>query len=801
MRVACRKGRKINQPGEEAMKTLSRLGRISLIGLAGAAAALPAAAWADVDDRDAPARPDEASSREGEIVVTAQRREEKSVDVPITIASLGADQLATANVNALSDTAKLTPGLRFDTQGPAMQPTIRGVGTAITTSGGGPNVAIYVDGYFQPNTYTSDLQLMRLESIQVLKGPQGTLFGRNTTGGAILVTSADPSTEPSAEFRTTYGRFNALTLQGYGTFGVGDNIAFDIEGLYRRGDGYFTDVLANDDQIGGYENWSVRVGLKLWLSDNITALLRYIHTETDDPTTQLVNSYVDKSGDAGFLNQVSPAGRALYGLTTSQGKALSFFFAPPGTFATAPGEIALSSPAGFRSKIDTVQLTLKADLGFADLTSYSQYRHDSSPWFADLDATALPIFGINVPVVDKTWSQEILLTSKPGSRLQWTAGANFFYFRDTWMTRASFGGAPFAPLGGSSTTTKSYAAFLDATYEVAEDFFVTAGARYSHDIVTDAYFRATPFTRSYIGPNGETIPFNGAPGTIIPVGDLKNDSITPRLVLRYKPSEETSIYASYTRGYKAGILNVGGASQQPIRPEKINAFEAGFKYDGGRLSFDFAGFCYDYKNLQVSSYQSGQAQIRNAASSEIYGLEAQFRYRVSDSFSVYGGASWTHARYKSFPNAPFYSYCDPVAPATPALACVPPALGGAGPGGIVQSSIDASGFHMQRSPEFTGNLGASYDLEVADGELTLSGNLYYTSSFYFDPEQQFRQNAHALLSLRAQWVDPSERFTIAVFGDNVTDKRYLSQVLFTTVGIGSVWSSPATYGVSVGAKF
>ncbi len=155
-----------------------------------------------------------------EIVVTAQRREEKSVDVPITVTTLGNEQLATANVNALSDTAKLTPGLRFDTQGPGMQPTIRGVGTAITTSGAGPNVAIYVDGFFQPNAYAADLQLMKVKNIQVLKGPQGTLFGRNTTGGAILVTSADPSTETSGELKAQYGRFNALTLQAYMTTGL-----------------------------------------------------------------------------------------------------------------------------------------------------------------------------------------------------------------------------------------------------------------------------------------------------------------------------------------------------------------------------------------------------------------------------------------------------------------------------------------------------------------------------------------------------------------------------------------------------
>lgn len=741
-------------------------------------------------------------NKDAEIIVTAQRRDERSVDVPITITTLDAEQLATANVNQLSDAVKLTPGLRFDSQGPAVQPTIRGVGTAVTTSGGGPNVGIYVDGFFQSNTYVSDFQLLKVKDIQVLKGPQGTLFGRNTTGGAILVTTADPSTETGGSAKASYGRFNALTIQGYVTTGLSDTVAIDLEALYRSGDGHFTDIVANENDIGRYKNWSVRAGLKADLSDSVSILLRYTHAKTDNPTTQLVNAYVDRSGDADFFKLVSPAGRAVYGgATSSQGRPLVYVFAPPTTYATLPGQVNLNRPQSFETKSDTVQATLEADLGFAEFTSYSQYRRDKSPYFGDLDATAIPIFNIFVGVDDETWSQEFLLTSKAGSQLQWTAGLNYFQVRDTWDVDASFGGAPFFDFGGSSTTTKSYAAFVDLTYELSSRLFATVGGRYSHDIVADSYFTANPFTASYTGPNGQQIPFTGTPGTRIPVDTLKNDSFTPRAVLRYQPSDTSSIYASFTRGYKAGILNVGGLSQQPVRPEKINAFEAGYKYDDRALSTSLAAFYYDYKNLQVSSFQSGAAQIRNAASSEIYGLEGQARYRASDTVTLYGGAAWTHARYKSFPNAPFYSYCDPAAGPASLLFCVPPAFGGLGAGALVQALTDASGFKMQRAPELTGNIGASYGLDVGGGKLTLSGNLYLTSSFYFDPEQQFKQNGYELLSLRAEWTDVSDRFSLAVFGENLTDKRYQSQVLFNTLGIGSVWAPPMTWGLSAGVKF
>ncbi|CAN7633917.1 TonB-dependent receptor [Phenylobacterium sp. LjRoot225] len=742
---------------------------------------------------------DEGASQVSEVIVTAQRRSEASRDVPITITTLNQSQLAVANANQLSDITKLTPSLRFDSAGTFVQPTIRGVGTAVSTSGGGPNVGIYVDGFFQSNSQVADFQLLKVRNIQVLKGPQGTLFGRNTTGGAILVTTADPDSDPAGELKASYARFNTVTLQGYGTTGVGDKVAVDIEGVYRKGDSFKTNIVNDDHHVGKFENWSIRTGAKVQFTDSVSGLLRYTHSETDDPTLQLSNAYLDRSGQAGFFSKVSAAGQAFYGKSSSAGVPLIYFYAPtiPGSYTIDPNKIASGDKLVFTNKSDTLQATIKADLGFADLTSYTQYREDRSDNNGDLDATALPFFFIDIDIDNKTLSQEFLLNSKAGTALQWTAGVNYFQNKDIWDIGAAFGAPPFLPFGGSGTTTKSYAAFVDATYQLSEKWYFTAGGRYSHDLVTEAYFRTNFTTTAYEGPDGNPVSTAGLPPeTVIPVKRLKNNSFTPRAVIRYKPNENSSLYASFTRGYKAGILNVGGLSQVPVEPEKINAYEVGYKYSDSSFSFDLASYYYDYKNLQVSSYQNGAAMITNAATSEIYGVEGQFRYRVTADFNVNGGAAWTHARYKSFRNAPYYSYCDPVAVAPSDMVC-----GAIGPGSLTQTTTDASGLKMQRSPSFTGNVGANYGLDLAGGRLTLSGNLYYSSSLFFDPSEQFKQKAYEILSLRAQWVDPSDRYTVAVFGDNVTNKRYQSQVLFNTLGIGSVWGSPATYGVELGAKF
>jgi iron complex outermembrane receptor protein len=737
-----------------------------------------------------------------EVVVSAQRRTERSVDVPITVTSINADEIATANVTQLSDTAKLTPGLRFDTQGPSMQPTIRGVGTAITTSGGGPNVGVYIDGFFQANAYALNNDLMRVQDIEVLKGPQGTLFGRNTTGGAILVTTADPSTTSSAEVKAGYANFVTPTLQAYATTGLTDNVAFDVEGFYRHSDSYFTNIYTGDDNAGRSQDWSVRTGLKVQFSDSLSLLLRYLHIQDNDPTTQLVNAYVDGSGGANFFSTVANP-LASYGRASSAGVALVNLNAPAGSFVTAPGQVDLNPPVSFTAKSDAIMATFKADIGFADLTSYTQYRRDRTPYYGDLDATAVPLFNILVDVWDETFSQEFLLNSKPGTALQWTAGIDYFSNIDNWTDIKAEGLVPaspaaFIPFGGSSTQTKSAAVFADATYElVPHTWFLTLGGRYSHDIVDNAYFRSdeyTPFT-GYTGPQGQNVPFSGPAETVIPVADLNHNSFTPRAVVRYKPTDSSSVYASYARGYKAGILNVGGYSQVPVEPETNDAYEVGYKFEGPKLAADLAGFFYHYKDLQVSSYQAGNAQITNAASARIYGVESALRYAVSSDLNLNLGATWIHARYTSFPNAPFYGYCDPAAVFPAATACT------SGKGSIVETTTNASGDHMQRSPDFSGNLGGSYRLPLATyGAFTVSGNLYYTSSFYFDPEQQFRQGGYALLSLRAQWADPSQRYTVAIFGDNLTDKRYQTQVLFNTIGIGSVWSSSTIYGVSLDVK-
>ncbi|MCX7283228.1 MAG: TonB-dependent receptor plug domain-containing protein, partial [Novosphingobium sp.] len=408
------------------MKTIASRTGTSLAAIALASLAAPAMAQ-DASQTG-------AEGNDNAIVVTAQRRAEKSVDVPITITTISSEQLADAGINALSDVARLSPALRFDSAAAFVQPTIRGVGTAVTTSGGGANVGIYVDGFYSPNPLAADFELMRLQSVQVLKGPQGTLFGRNTTGGAILLSTADPKEQGEAEITASYGRFNRQRYQAYMTGGLADGLAADVEGMFSKGNGFVRNVTTGSNRDGAYKNWSIRTGLKADVTDSVSVMLRYIHRDVNDPTLVTTSLYTDP----------------VFGPGSQM---------PSSRYTTNPNETATSGPSEALTNADAVQLTIKADLGFADLTSYSQYRNEKTNLVTDLDHTAVNIFLLNYDVDNETVSQEFLLTSHPGSALQWTAGLFYFRNEDIWST---YIGTPtpanrFARLrlGGSGTVTQT----------------------------------------------------------------------------------------------------------------------------------------------------------------------------------------------------------------------------------------------------------------------------------------------------------------------------------------------------------
>lgn len=705
-----------------------------------------------------------------EVTVTAQRRTERSLDVPITITALSAEQLGRGDVLKLGDIGKLTPGLRFDDLGANSQPTIRGVGTAVVVAGASNNVAIYTDGFYSPNMLMADTELLNVESIQVLKGPQGTLFGRNSTGGAILVTTSDPSSEEEFRVRASYGSYNAERYEIYGTGGGDDRLAVDLAAMYRKGDGYIENIYTGDDTVGAYENWMVRTGFKLDVSDKTSIILRHTQTRIDDPAPVMMGFY-EKDGVA---------------LASAPRIASEVFFQSVDV-ASEPYDVSYGFEPSYTATSKVTQLTIKSDLDFANFTSYTQYRSESGSHAYDFDTSTLPILHYTFTTTDEIWSQEFLLSSTNESKLQWTTG--LFYFSDETLyprNMASFYGSPFAISEGSGVKASSVAVFGDITYAIMDNLFWTIGARYSKDKSTDAYL--------YLDP-----PYRTA-RTKIPLDDLDDSNITPRTALRFEPNDHSSIYISYSEGIKSSIINVAAGSSVDTQPdlevdaEEIKAYEIGYKYSQGSLMFEVATFYYDYEGLQVASYEGSDSLINNAAKSSIYGLEGSTRYAFSEKLEASFGFAYLDAEYDDFEASQVYEQC---------LNSDAFVDGGCDYTYLwyLPTSTDASGLDMQRSPEVTANLGVNYRTPLFAGLLNLSGSVYHTSSFYFDSSERFKQDPYDLISARAEWTDPSETYTVAIYGDNLSDEEYYSQVLPQRFGPMVTWAAPRTFGVSVAASF
>lgn len=723
-------------PAREITRAL--LASAALLGLL---TSLPTAAQTETSDQ----------SQLETIIVTAQRRAERLQDVPITVTNLSSEQLTQANVVSTSDIAKLTPGLRYDTEGPFVEPTIRGIGTQLIGQTVGSNVGTYVDGFYLPSPLQGDFQLIDIDNIQVLKGPQGTLFGRNTNGGAILINTLQPSTTTAAVAEASYGNYNAQDFKGYFTTGITDKIAWDIVGDFNKGDGYVKDISTGSDTVGAYENWTLRTGLKAEVTEAVSVLFRYQYQSVDNP---IVNLYEPIS-----LNGVPATLAAVI---------------PGSVIPQKPNEVSGNYPLFFDGHSDSFQLTTTFDLNFATLTSYSQYRKDAQEFSQSYSFAEPDALYIATENHEKVLTQEFLLTSKPRQDLQWTAGA-FYLSHDAKLESRLAPGTTYDFFfgGGSRAIAKSMAGYGDVTYEVIDKLFLTAGIRYSHDQSLD--------NNSILAVNPFTFP------------DLSSNRVTPRAVIRYAPDSSSSIYASFSQGYKAAMWDIGGPNTTtPIKPETISAFEVGYKYAAQGLSFDLAAYYNNWKDIQVSNFElvggSALSVITNAAAAHIYGLEGQLRYNITRDFEANVSAAYTHARYASFPDSPAYNQCL-------VAAC------GANFGSFVVTPTDATGDTLPRSPSLTSSLGLSYTTPLARGKLGLSGNLYYTSKVYFDTSDQTSQGGYTTLGLRAQWTDPSDRYTIAFYGNNVTNRHYIGELLEITGAIGAVWAAPVTFGGSIRVKF
>lgn len=700
---------------------------------AGSSISMPAAAQAteakDVEDLE--------PSGSGEIIVTAQRRAERLVDVPVSVTALNGATLEKVNTTGLFDVTKLSPGVVINRNGGYLQPTIRGIGTSVVGGAADTNVAIYLDGVYQASQIGNFFDLPNVQQVEILKGPQGTLFGRNATGGAILLTTANPAFSTKGKFSASYGRFNEAKVAGYLTTPLTDNLAGDISVYYRRSDGFKRDVLTND-LVTKQHSFDIRSKL-LWQPTETTEIvLSAAYNETSDPTGLALN--------------------ALNGNT--QGR----LAANPGPIAEGREQLSQDVRPVVSTRVKSATLIVDQELGFATLRSITGYRDEDAHIEADLDASYVPVQETRFDQQMRTFSQELTLTSPATGNFRWVVGGFYYYARAFTpafvVNRITTG----APTFRSLTNVDALAAFADGTYEIG-DLTLISGIRYSTE--------------------SRRLRFNyGIAGPFTTDAEKRFSSWTPRLGLRYRVADQANVYATYSKGFKSGLFNTSSPSTIPVEPEKVDAYEVGFKSATRSVDINLAAYYYDYKNIQITAFDftSGASRLFNAARAEIYGADVDLNLRPSSDFDIRVAAAYTHGVYNQFQGALIFT----------------PRPGGRT--GNITSIVDASGSTMIRAPKITLSSTANYRIPLAHGELEFSATAYYTSKINYSYDERVQQPAYATVDASVTW-SPSEQFSLSAWGRNLTDKKYGTFLTATSARDSIVYAAPLSYGISTSYKF
>ncbi|MGE3744556.1 MAG: TonB-dependent receptor [Sphingomonadaceae bacterium] len=692
-----------------------------------------------------------------DIVVTAERRSNRLQNVPLAVSAFSAAALTESGIKSTAELSQVTPGLTLSTLGTAVQPYLRGVGAqAPNTTGNEPPVALYVDGIYYPDSAGSFFSFNNIASIEVLKGPQGTLFGRNSTGGLIHVKTRDPQATPLVEGDISYANYDRMEGSLYAT-GGNDKIATDIaiHGAHQ-GDGYGKNLVTGSD-IEKEKSFAARSKTIWHLSDDdkLTFMADYANQETNIATGF-------RAGPGALLADGQPANAGHH-------------------------DIRANIDPYIKTKAWDAALRYEHDFGWGTLSSLTAYRNVKNHYRIDFDAIAGNIVGVDLYAYSRSFQQEILLSGDTG-KLQWTAGLFIYSAEQGSDTTLNSGGAiPLADPGLeflnytilADVNVHSYAAFAQGSYALGENSHITGGIRYTYD---KARFAATQ-----VAGNGNTAPAGTLLGTNIDSHHWSDPSW--RIGVDHKLTPDVMVYARYDRGYKSGTFNLSNAFQPPIDPEKLDAVEIGLKSElfDRVLRANVAAFHYDYKNIQLSKNDgSGVQTVLNAAAAKIQGVELELVLAPRLDFGklqLNSSLSLLDSKYKDFQGGPI---------STPT-----------GVGGNVISFGDLSGNKLIHAPKWTLSIGGSFSVPVGDNEIGISGNWFHNDGFYWETDNRFSEGAYSVVNGEVYFTFGSDnQFKVRAFGKNLTNTHYAS-FAFTqgTFGDLQTTSPPRTYGVGFGFKF
>ncbi|MET0293375.1 MAG: TonB-dependent receptor [Phenylobacterium sp.] len=685
----------------------------------------------------------------GEVVVTAQRREERLVDVPISITALNAETVENAGLTDIRDLQQATPGLLNVNNGLNFQPSIRGITSTATGDEG--NTGLYIDDVYMPANFAGLFQLQNIERVEVLKGPQGTLYGRNSTAGAIKIVTLTPSFERSWKARLDYSwNYNQKLVSVYGTTPITSTLAADIAAVWTDGDGYVDNIAPNG--IGGLaekDYASVRSKI-LWKP---TDFFEFVGA---------VSAYRSEDNSAYTLG---PQGNPPH---------LIYRNRPGVILPDEDWEVSYSVKPKLDSKGMTASGTATVDLDGVTIKSITGYVTDKIYPASDSDRTNLAIASFRSATKTRAFSQEVNVASASDGPLNWLVGGYYFNLESRGSSHVFTGDIDPAALSSATSTngtTTSYAGFAEVYYDVTDQITLTGGARYTQEKKNSQF--ADLFRPAGLRTQNAEKTWSNA---------------SYRAIVAYKPTDSSNLYLSFSTGFKSGVIGISTFPANFVAPEEIQAWEIGYKANvAGFLDIQAAAYSYKYKNIQLQSFDPSQGTLiitlSNAAEAEVQGVEFDGRARLGDNLTVTAGLSYMpKAEYSDYPFAPVNVFN----PAT---------------GGYSTARRDISGSRMIRAPEFTLATGAVYTTDLAGGEFQAAVNAAYNSGFFWQSGETAEQDAYTLVNANVSWATGDGHYKFTLYGTNLSNEPYGIYQAQTAVGDSIAWGRPREFGVRLDLDF
>jgi iron complex outermembrane receptor protein len=687
-----------------------------------------------------------ASAQVEEIVVTAQRRSERMQDVPISVAAFTSEALERSGVETTADLQNRVAGFVVQERTGAFIPYLRGVGSVDPNPQNESIVSTYIDGVYVVAMPAGLMSLANIEQIEVLKGPQGTLFGRNSVGGVIQINTKTPTSEPQANFEVGYGNYQTVNGKAYVSGGIANNLSADLALAYQhQGQGWGRNI--NTGHGEGFVDYS--------------SGRSKIYLDLPDTKATFTADFSNTSADASVMLSPYHAHQVLVNGQPFQGGFYDDAGVDPYSRVWQRG----------------VSLKVEQNIGFAEL-SISAFRHTYWEYFIDQANVPQVLIDAGQTMTSKDYSQEFQLVSQKDSRISWIVGAYYLNHKNSPI-QTIYSGTSTVINFNYDIKTESVAGYAQATIPIIQGTNFTAGLRYTSD---DQGFDKIQTI------NGANIPVPRGPNS------QTFDKPTWRLALDHKFTENLMVYGSYNRGFKSGVWNVTIATPSVTQPEVLDAYEMGLKSEllDRKLRLNAAVYYYDYKNIQYNLVVNGTSQIRNAAAADIQGLDLDGSLAATERLTLNFGAVWSWKRkYTSFPQGVVYIPSGTVINGK-AHTCATPDC---------QFSGNFTGNTILLAPAISANASLDYKVPVSFGELGFTVNESYQGKIYRTVDDRLNEPGYGLLNASVRWVSTHMPVTITMWGRNLTGAEY--HTFGTALNFGPVGGpgAPRTYGVTFGYKF